>query len=937
VLIDGPSDLDVLNRRLDVVATLDDYGLVLRTPATKADELFEAYDRNRDDRLARSELRRIATDVRERADSDGDQVLTREEVASFFARERRYLSLESRGLLVPSVVIDAAERATSATGLTASPVLAHLVNELTVGERSVVYSIVVAVDLSNLLVRDEEIMLTPWLAMRVGAKPGDPITLSYYLSESRDGVLPTDATTLVMSRISLPFYDAGWTPQLAGITDADTMADWDPPFPGFIDTKRISKDDEAFWERYRAAPKAFVTLATGRRLWGSRFGETTSVRFQAPPDVDIEADVIQLTTALRSELEPEQLGLFFRPVRAEGIAASRGGTDFSQIFMGLSFFLIASAALLVGLLFRLSIEQRVRQVGLLTATGFPPRVVRRLLLAEGLVIAAFAGLVGVGVGIGYGALMIQGLTSWWVDAIRTPFLRLVLTPQTLVIGYLAGVMVAAGSIAWAVRIVSRVPPPALLAGRAVVVSTTTRRNAGRRARRVAIGAGVVAVLGLLTAGLTDAVPDVAAFGLSGAAALCATLALVAAVLGKDHAASTLRSGPWVLIRLGIRNATRNTSRTVLTASLIATATFLIVVVASNRHETGSDVYAKDAGTGGFRLVAASSTPLFHTLATAAGRRSLNIPEQDDAILDRATVYPFRLRPGEDASCLNLYKPDEPRIVAATGAFIERGGFSFASSLAESAEDKENPWRLLDADLGEDVIPAVGDFNTVQWILHLGLGEELTIQDDHGRTVRLRLVGLLAGSILQSELVVSETRFKAHFAGARFFLIDAADEADAQAVERVLDAALGDYGFDATDTGGRLADYKSIENTYLDTFRVLGGLGLLLGTVGMGAVLMRNVFERRSELALMRAVGFSPGRLKRIVMAEHGFVLVLGLAAGTISAGLAVAPHVVGPSGGVPWRALAELLSMVAVVGLLTGAIAATLTLRTPLVASLRSE
>jgi ABC-type antimicrobial peptide transport system permease subunit len=106
---------------------------------------------------------------------------------------------------------------------------------------------------------------------------------------------------------------------------------------------------------------------------------------------------------------------------------------------------------------------------------------------------------------------------------------------------------------------------------------------------------------------------------------------------------------------------------------------------------------------------------------------------------------------------------------------------------------------------------------------------------------------------------------------------------------------------------------------------------------MGAVLMRNVFERRSELALMRAVGFSPGRLKRIVMAEHGFVLVLGLAAGTISAGLAVAPHVVGPSGGVPWRALAELLSMVAVVGLLTGAIAATLTLRTPLVASLRSE
>ncbi len=68
--------------------------------------------------------------------------------------------------------------------------------------------------------------------------------------------------------------------------------------------------------------------------------------------------------------------------------------------------------------------------------------------------------------------------------------------------------------------------------------------------------------------------------------------------------------------------------------------------------------------------------------------------------------------------------------------------------------------------------------------------------------------------------------------------------------------LSDFGFDVVPTAERLANFHRVENTYLSTFQMLGGLGLLLGTLGMAAVLLRNVLERRRELALLRAVGYN---------------------------------------------------------------------------------
>ena len=90
--------------------------------------------------------------------------------------------------------------------------------------------------------------------------------------------------------------------------------------------------------------------------------------------------------------------------------------------------------------------------------------------------------------------------------------------------------------------------------------------------------------------------------------------------------------------------------------------------------------------------------------------------------------------------------------------IQRGGFPFQQTLEPTPAESENPWLLLNRDLGPNIIPAIGDFNSTQWILHKSLGEDVIIENDAGEKLALRLVGLLQGSVFQGELLIAEDRF-----------------------------------------------------------------------------------------------------------------------------------------------------------------------------------
>jgi ABC-type antimicrobial peptide transport system permease subunit len=910
-------------------------------------------------------------------------------------KERGYLSLESHHMLLEPPVVEAARAAAADTGLTAAPTLVYLANSIRRGEQEIPYSVVAALDpslspplgpflpLGEQPLRDDEILLADWKESPLKAKPGDTLRLTYFHPDSQGGLHERAAEFRLRGLVPMTgaAADPGLTPEFPGITDRLTIGDWDPPFP--FDNKRVKKRDEDYWKKYRATPKAYVTLAAGQRLWGSRFGQLTSLRLAAAGDgADLDQAAEQLRGRLLAALPPEQGGLVFDDVRAHQLEASAGGTDFGGLFLGFSFFLIASALLLVGLLFRLNLDRRASEVGLLLAAGYRPRTVLRLLLAEGCLLAAVGALIGLGGAVLYAWFLLELLGQLWPGAVDWSFLHVHLTPRSLAIGYLASLAVSVLTIAWAVRALGKVSPRALLAGETTAESDPgALPRAPRLSAWVAAVAVVAAVPALLLGGrVHNHEMQAMTFFSGGALLLTAALAASWAWMRGSRHGQVRGHGPKALAQLGVRNAARHPSRSLLTAGLLAAAAFLIVAVESFRREPAQDYLARDSGSGGFVLLAEADLPVYVNLNRAwqtavqslaespppAPRRTpADRPEEELAEklsdqlrtrlpagnppgsgdpgqfrtdLQSVSFVPFRVRAGDDASCLNLYQPRRPRLLGVPHSLVERGGFHWAASEGTQAE-KANPWLLLEQPLPNGVIPVVGEKNTVTWMLNKGLGEELEVPNERGELVTLRIVGLLQDSVFQGELLMSEGNFLQLYPGQEghnLFLIDAPASA-ASEVKAVLDSTLADRGFEATSTAQRLKDYLAVENTYLTTFQALGGLGLLLGALGLAVVLVRSIWERRGELALLRALGFRRQALNGLMLAENGFLLVLGLLSGTGSALLAVAPHLAAGEGQVPWLRLLGLLALVLVVGLGTGAAASASTLRAPLLPALRRE
>ena len=845
------------------------------------------------------------------------------------------LSVGSAAGLLDEAHTKAATSALEGTGMQAGGLFTYLANTLRIGEREIPYSLVTALDLGA--IQSDSIVLNDWAAKELQARAGDSLTMEYYAWEE-PGRLVTKTTTMrVSSMVPIDRGDRKMAPTYPGITDSPTLDDWDPPFP--VDLSRIRKVDEQYWEKYRTTPKAFVALETGQQLWQTRYGSITSIRIRPVEGQSLLQARDTYAQRLRAAADPLALGLAVIDVRAQGLEASRGATDFGEYFVYFSFFIVVSALLLVALFFKLGIEQRVREVGLLRAVGFGPSQVRRLFLQEGVLLAAVGSALGIAGALGYAWLMMYGLRSWWVDAVGTTALTLHVSPASLIGGAIGGVIAAVACIWWTLRALSRISERSLLMGtleNSQVVHAQLPKGSLARLRWPVATAALSVVAALLLAGAaTGAVERVGAFFGAGSALLLASLC-AAAWLFRRRSRNGIDGHGWLSVsRLGMRTATYRPGRSVLSIAVIASATFILISVeAFRRGETLADTGPR-SGVGGYDLVVETLLPVVRDLNTREGREALNLFELDQSV----TFEPLRLLPGDDASCLNLYEPRNPRIVAVSDQFVRNRRFAFQSSLAATADERANPWLLLQKPLPDGAIPVIADANSMTYVLHKTLGEDIVLPRGD-RQIRLRLVAALSDSIFQGELLMAEQPFATVFPeqqGYQILLVQAGHEPMAR-LRASLEDSMSDLGARVTGTAERLAQFHRVENTYLSTFQSLGGLGLLLGTFGLATVLLRNVLERKKELALLGAVGYRRGHVMAMVVAENVLLLVAGLTAGALSAALAIAPAVAERGSRLPFTSGSALLMIaVLVTGLLSSVVAMRAATRMPLLASLRSE
>lgn len=858
---------------------------------------------------------------------------------------RDAIVLESDSALINETIATRAKETGNRLGLRPSPVLTYLANAISSGGRSVPYSLVTAIDPVDYTrlkgsSPDEAIrvLINEWTARELGVGKGAPLKLEYYLWKD-NGELATSQTDFIIDGVvpmSGAALDRDYAPDYPGITEAESLADWDPPFP--IDLSRVRPVDETYWHTFKTTPKAFIPLADGQRLWQSRFGKLTSIRFYSNPGTDLAEAAAQFSGQLKSSLDPLAAGFTITALREQALKASGGATDFGEYFSYFSFFIVVAALLLAALFFRLGVEQRIREIGLLRSIGFGLRAVQKLFLGEGALLALLGAILGVAGSIGYAALMMLGLRTWWLGAVGTTLLKLEVRPATLIIGAVGAVLASFVCLIFTLRTISRKAPRSLLTGAALITDSSSKERRGWRAK---IGLLIYAfcatgVLLSIVGAVTGSLGQTAAFFVAGVLLLIAVVRFWYDWMRSDKQATIATGGFWGLVHLGIRNAAARPGRSALCIALIASATFIISAVDAFHRDGSALLLDKKSGTGGYSLVGESLLPIVNDPQTVSGRETLNL--LGDQLINQVYIERFRLRPGDDSSCLNLFRPTNPRILGARDAFIKSNRFSFASSLAETNEERNDPWSLLDRDSSDGAVPAIGDANSLSYVLHLKPGEELLIPDGTSKPPRLRIVGALADSVLQGELIISEKNFLRLFPGVqgyRYFLVDVPAGKSGEALT-VLEDKLSDYGFDATATDERLAGYHRVENTYLSTFQTLGALGLLLGTIGLAAVLARNVLERQREMALLRAVGYRNRDFVTMIVAENALLLVLGAVSGLVCSLIAIAPALWQRGGGVPMRTIALPLLVIAV-GLIASSLALRIARTTPLLSALKTE
>lgn len=849
--------------------------------------------------------------------------------------EQGWIELRSERVFLEDRVVDIAKRIEpSAMG-----VLTYLVNALERDDRSTPYSMVAAVGSLGEDVEtpgdfptdlgDEFIAVNQWLADDLQLSPGDELRLRYLIFGPMRNLIEETRAFTVRDVLPMrgPHMDTNLMPEYPGLADSEHCRDWNPGF--VIDLDAIRDKDEEYWDEYRGAPKAMLSLEAGKAMWANRFGSLTAIRF---PSEHWTGEALE--TAILEHMRPAYVGMTFLPVRQHALDASAQAISFGPLFLGLSFFLIVAALLLVGLLFLFSVEQRQSQTGIFLALGFTPKQVRSLYLVEGVIISILGGIAGVFAAAVYARITLWALETVWSGAVASAELHFHFGFTESSIGLFASVAMSVVAILFALRKQAAAPPQLLLSpGGAELCASPPS------ARRHTIGiyicvAALFLIILIMQFGGADSASATGVFFGVGVLFLVAWLGLISAILTRltDSTGAENLS----LYRLGVRNAVRRRGRSLAIVAMLACGAFLVLAVGANRKPPVIDPTRRDSGTGGFTLYAETTLPLYYDLNTAEGLEQFGLIQDD---LPGVSFVPMRVRDGDDASCLNLNRAQTPRLLGLDHQYmIERDDpFVFVSALNASSEG--SMWLSLSVAREDGSVPAVADQASILWALGRSLGDALTYLDGEGNPFDVRLEAALGGSILQGSILIGESDFVDKFpndTGYRAFLIDAPlDQANATAA--LLTEVMQDFGIEVIRTKERLAALNAVENTYLSIFLALGALGLLLGVGGLGVMVMRNALERRAEIALLRALGYPSSQVVRLLFYEHGFLFIAGLASGGLAGLFAVYPSMAERGAEAPYAMIVFTLGGLLISGVFFVWLAARAALRATLIRSLQDE
>lgn len=764
-----------------------------------------------------------------------------------------------------------------------SGILTYLVNDISIHGKSTPYSFVTAAapGVAPSEPQPGKIVITNWLSADLGAKVGDSLTLRYWVMGSNRSLKETTSRFMVNSVIPDENSEAGRAlmPDFPGMKNSGNCRDWETGAP--VDLSRIRDKDEAYWNKYKGTPKAWISLTDGKRIWKNPFGSHTTFRFRNSSEID------SLTSKIR-ELNPTVIGLGFTPVFEAGLRAAGNSTDFGELFLSLGGLIVIAGLMLSGMIFSFFLRQRIEEITLMRALGFRNREIMTIFLSETLIVSAAGGFFGVLAAIGYSQLIIYALNTIWLDAVNTSTLIVSVSGKSLITGFLCGVILNVMVFSFIIYKNRRrsLPSPYNHPTPKISGNHGFRKFTGILAVVPLIGIAFAIILFETLSGRFYPSP---AFMISGILILAGTIICIAMFLSlKSRKELNINSG---IFNHAMKNGALHKSRTLTAITLLALGVFTILVTGLNRKSGGQNDDLPGSGTGGFRLWMETTMPILSDLNTTEGKKRAGL--EDDPLLRQIRFVPLASVKGDDASCLNLNETSLPAMTGVPARIFDlRQSFTFAN--LEPDIDRAHPWKALEYVDNPGYINGFADQTVIAWGLRKKLGDTLKLTDEKGRTLNIRLAGGLENSVFQGSILVSDSLLRLYYPSSvkirNILLVTSAISSDS--VIRILEERLRDEGAIVIPATERLATFEAVENAYLDVFIMLGGFGMVIGTAGMAVMALRNLRDRSRELALYSALGFSNEMIYRLLSGEFLFILLAGIFTGILAALTGTLPSVI---------------------------------------------
>ena len=752
------------------------------------------------------------------------------------------------------------------------PVLTYLINTLATEVGETPYSMVTAVSGKSAMFLPTqpgqgEVVINDWLAEDLRAQVDDELTMDYFVVESGSQLVEKRGVFTVKAIVKMegPAADKRWMPDFPGVADVESARDWEPGLP--LDLTRIRDKDDEYWEEFKGTPKAFVSHQTGEELWANRWGKVTGMRRPG-------GQVDEVTKSVREILEPSLAGMEVMDFSEQAKEAAKSPVDFAILFLAMSFFLIIAAVALVTMLFRFNVEQRAEEGALLSAVGIPVKKISNWRMGEAFFVVLAGAIVGTLLAVIFCTIVLKVISSIWGDGTAFDL-------------HLSGWTIAKGLL-WIVELT--LLSVWLINRKQVRQSASLRLNSGAEEEvgKSSKWATSFLVFGLLVVAggiaMSFSAAAQGAFFLVGFGVLVAGLAVFRKRLSRIGFLGEFSS-----VGMAKVNLARRASRSLTVVGVLAAGVFLVLSVASFRKNGGENWEDKTSGAGGFAWWVETTS-------------SVNRPADAKGEVDwfgLKTLVPFRIGEGDDVDCFNLTASNQPRLLGVDPVLLE-GRFKTSDQ-----------WSILEG----DGVPAIVDETTMMWVLKKKVGDKLIYQDEWGNDFPVTIAGVVKDSIFQGSLILSEKKLLEKYpslGGYQLFL--SPDEK----ARKILQEETADLGGKVTATKDRLAAFHEVENTYIAIFNVLGGLGIILGSVGVGIVTARNLVERKAEFETLRMLGISKIRRSKIVKHEVKSMVAWGLGIGLVSALIAVIPVLGGTVGGMDLLWMAGLVLAMAFIANFVG-------------------